>query len=874
VKVGQAQKILAILQAVIQLWVTVFLLYWSVARPLPAYADRFSDVARQGQNMGRGLVPNPSILGSQDANGNINLNWKGQTSTFDPGALFPDKENTSDPHAAEAFGNDAQLMNRAHAATQTMGNSNSFTGKAYQTITGSINRARVDMSNDPLWQQTDAAIERSLSGVDTNCEIITTSETITSQTHVPDLETCERVYYPGGDCNCRHDYTVEFAGQYTVGAWGQSSNSITLSVNVQTGSVSCSGCQGGSGVENWSPPPANACGASGEGVMRIAASTFSPYAGASLSQAPTCANGMVAVFTVQNTGHHPEQLHAGTLAVNMYHIVDHGWTCDPGCEVLLTNVHGDSIIRPESYSCTLGPCEGATMIAGAWVDQGMLYSTNPFASVGISNLAHKVTIALQDFNQGVLNCWTDPQGVVHCPENPGNLHDTCEALENNPNCSFVRQECIEGAQDPESGICYAWTVVYDCGTEVGIDEVTTTMGYQCDGIIRCFGEECIDGQFDLNNNGFAKTAAMMQVVDYAASDMDCTGGDCVIWTGENIQCKKALGGYVNCCEKPENVSIGDYMTMLGNARTLAAANWDLTSVIPGPLGTNPLSGAWSQIENCTADITNVLSDTFTSAWDSLVGNPGIIEQAAGAPATGGAVGSAGLTQMLMNGANGFLRSISTDLASAIFTTNAMGEVVFTAAAQMVVSMVNFVMWVYAIYQILDLLVHIIWACEQEEFELGAKRQLKVCHYVGSYCASDIVGICIEKKETYCCYNSPLARIMQEQIRIQGVDGGWGSGKHPNCGGLTPAQLAGVNWDAVDLSEWLALLAIGGQYPTQRDVSIDGLTGSGSQFNFSNTSSPRPDAASRTQGRIEQSGVDLEQSRIQGGLNLWGQGGQQ
>lgn len=108
--------------------------------------------------------------------------------------------------------------------------------------------------------------------------------------------------------------------------------------------------------------------------------------------------------------------------------------------------------------------------------------------------------------------------------------------------------------------------------------------------------------------------------------------------------------------------------------------------------------------------------------------------------------------------------------------------------------------------------------------------------------------------------------------MQGVDGGWGSAKNPRCDGLYTSQLAAVNWDAVDLREWLALLAIGGQYPTQRDVNIDGLTGSGSAFNFQNTSSPRPNAAQRTQNRINESGEDLEQLRIQGGLNLWGQGG--
>jgi conjugal transfer mating pair stabilization protein TraN len=144
--------------------------------------------------------------------------------------------------------------------------------------------------------------------------------------------------------------------------------------------------------------------------------------------------------------------------------------------------------------------------------------------------------------------------------------------------------------------------------------------------------------------------------------------------------------------------------------------------------------------------------------------------------------------------------------------------------------------------------------------------MKVCHYVGSHCAG---FLCIEKDDVYCCYDSPLARIMQEQIRAQGIDGGWGSAKTPKCGGLMTSQLALVNWDQVDLSEWLGLLAIGGEYPTQRQITIDGLTGSGSQFNFNGD---RPDAAQRTLERIEQSGEDLEQLRIQGGLNLWGQGG--
>ena len=76
-------------------------------------------------------------------------------------------------------------------------------------------------------------------------------------------------------------------------------------------------------------------------------------------------------------------------------------------------------------------------------------------------------------------------------------------------------------------------------------------------------------------------------------------------------------------------------------------------------------------------------------------------------------------------------------------------------------------------------------CEQAEFELGAKRELKSCHYVGSYCASDVLGVCIERRRSYCCFTTPLARILNEQARPQ-LGRGWGSAKHPDCAGASPS----------------------------------------------------------------------------------------
>src|SRR5260363_98333 len=32
--------------------------------------------------------------------------------------------------------------------------------------------------------------------------------------------------------------------------------------------------------------------------------------------------------------------------------------------------------------------------------------------------------------------------------------------------------------------------------------------------------------------------------------------------------------------------------------------------------------------------------------------------------------------------------------------------------------------------------------------------------------TDAIGLCIEKRESYCCFNSPLSRMIQEQVRPQ------------------------------------------------------------------------------------------------------------
>lgn len=83
-------------------------------------------------------------------------------------------------------------------------------------------------------------------------------------------------------------------------------------------------------------------------------------------------------------------------------------------------------------------------------------------------------------------------------------------------------------------------------------------------------------------------------------------------------------------------------------------------------------------------------------------------------------------------------------------------------------------------------------CKNEEKALKKMREASICVYVGEYCSKKVLGQCVEKKRSYCCFNSNLARIFQQCGRGQlGIS--WGSGKNPNCRGFTTEEFSSINF---------------------------------------------------------------------------------
>ena len=98
-------------------------------------------------------------------------------------------------------------------------------------------------------------------------------------------------------------------------------------------------------------------------------------------------------------------------------------------------------------------------------------------------------------------------------------------------------------------------------------------------------------------------------------------------------------------------------------------------------------------------------------------------------------------------------------------------------------------------------------CSAEEQELAEERNGGNTHYLGKYCSKrTFFGVCIRRSRAWCVFGSKLGRILQEQGRGQlGV--GWG-----DCRGLTVAEIEGIDFESLDLSEFTDNLMDGGTEP--------------------------------------------------------------
>ncbi|EGK5241113.1 type-F conjugative transfer system mating-pair stabilization protein TraN [Salmonella enterica] len=92
-------------------------------------------------------------------------------------------------------------------------------------------------------------------------------------------------------------------------------------------------------------------------------------------------------------------------------------------------------------------------------------------------------------------------------------------------------------------------------------------------------------------------------------------------------------------------------------------------------------------------------------------------------------------------------------------------------------------------------------CSSDEKALAKAKTNKLTVSVGEFCSKKVLGVCLEKKRSYCQFDSKLAQIVQQQGRNGQLHISFGSSKHPDCRGITVDELQQIKFDQLDLKNF-------------------------------------------------------------------------
>lgn len=334
----------------------------------------------------------------------------------------------------------------------------------------------------------------------------------------------------------------------------------------------------------------------------------------------------------------------------------------------------------------------------------------------------------------------------------------CAQYASNSGCSLVSSEC-----DPDDPQCNFETKTYRCQTTPENTSTLTTCGDQA----YCVSGNCFAAPA-VADTDMAAAVATMEAQREAGVYLD---GNLQIFSGVSSQCSIKLFGLGNCCKK--NTTGGQSNNLMAQFAVTNIAN------NAGGYLLNKTSNAIGSTYVYDSLFQSDSPDWIVKGFSSMFGDGGGFAGGwapslnfMGLGVTFGGIAPAGTTA---------LASLSTESVTVYWNPTAF-------------------YWTVAL-----MLLQEILSCDQDEQILAMKRGSNLCVRVGSYCSSKFLKICIEKKDSYCCFNSKLARIINEQGRSQ-IGRGWGSAESPDCSGFTANEMQGLDLSKMDLSEFYAEIA--------------------------------------------------------------------
>lgn len=293
-----------------------------------------------------------------------------------------------------------------------------------------------------------------------------------------------------------------------------------------------------------------------------------------------------------------------------------------------------------------------------------------------------------------------------------------------------------------AGNCTMTTKTYVCAGTTTEESVGEVCGTDL-----CLGGVCRpQGEKEVSED-FLASAAVMEIVRQAAAYGDV--GASQLFSGVKSGCSVKAAGFSCCRAENAETTAGMTNSLFGVAVTTGLeAAWEGFKYVGSPYVYDLLAAG--------GDATSGLLTRLYGEAGSGVYSPSLSLYGVSASVSGGSL-------TLSFSPAGFLTSMATQMAAEYF------------------------------------------ACTAQDQLHALRRSQNLCRYVGSYCAKKGGSACLEKKESWCCFNSRLALIVQTEGRKQ-LGLGWGTPESPACRGLTLEEFQALDFSAMDLTPVMAEMA--------------------------------------------------------------------
>lgn len=424
-----------------------------------------------------------------------------------------------------------------------------------------------------------------------------------------------------------------------------------------------------------------------------------------------------------------------------------------------------------------------------------------------------------------------PAGALHIADTCWQWDDTYSCIgETLTDCKPLRDKgCVEAPSTAAcvtvgaDGICRNTSRQFSCIDQPG----STTTVTDCSNQMFCVDGLCFDSGHSPNAD-MGRVIAAMETAREGGTYMD---GAFKLFSGVAETCEKGYFGLKNCCKSSGGAksnrdvlgtavvgAVAEGGNAVGAYATYKATPYvydfmyksGFTDKAVGGMmdfaakwGVSTCAGcdaAWLSAGGTGVGVVGDLS--FSGSIASLYGMSLSYGSAAAAGVNSVALGGSATTAASSLGLSSVTASdLGTAITSAFDTYN-FATTTVAQAGNFTLSFNPYALAAsIAIQVIMDLMT-----CEPESQMLAMHRGANLSHYVGSYCSNELnlgfTKICLVTTETYCSYNSRLARIINEQGRAQ-IGKGWGSAENPSCGGFGEEEFTSLDFGQLDLSEFLA-----------------------------------------------------------------------